>query len=82
MFEKFLSSVGVGVAKVVTAFTACANAVVCHFAKNAIDGNTRTYMMMIAAALLLVMILSFAVVGKSIIAMYRNEAQNGVNVAA
>ena len=82
MLEKFMSSVGVGVAKVVTAFSACANAVVCYFAKMAIDSNTRVFLMAIAASLLLVMLASFVVVSKNIIAMFRDEAQNGVHIAA
>ena len=82
MLEKFMSSVGVGAAKIITAFSACANAVVCQFAKNAIDANTKTVMMILSASLLLVMLAAFAVVGKNFIAMFKDEAQNGVHIAA
>lgn len=82
MMEKFLSSVGASAAKAVTAATACTNAVVCYFAKMAMDHNTRYYLMVISIALLLVMIASFIIVGKNFVAMMRDEAQNGVQFAA
>lgn len=82
MWEKFLSSVGVGVAKGVAATCACANAVVCEFARNAIDSNTRTYLMGIAVALILVMLVSFVVASKNLIAMLLGDAQNGVKHTA
>lgn len=82
MVEKFLSSVGASFAKAVTAGAACANAVVCHFAKMAVDAHTRYYLMAVAVALLLVMIASFVVVGKNFMQMFHGEAQNGVNIAA
>ena len=82
MVEKVLSSVGASVAKATTAVTACANAIVCQFAKNAIDITTRYYLMVISVALLLVMVASFVIVGRHFVMMLRGEAQNGVHVAA
>lgn len=82
MLEKVMSSVGASVAKAITAASACANAVVCQFAKNAIDLSTRYYLMAISVALLLVMMASFIIVGRHFVEMLRNEAQNGVHVAA
>lgn len=82
MVEKVLSSVGASVAKATTAVAACANAIVCQFAKNAIDITTRYYLMVISVALLLVMVASFVIVGRHFVMMLRGEAQNGVHVAA
>lgn len=83
MVEKFLSSVvGASIAKAVTVGTACANGVVCYLAKMSLDAHTRQYFMAISAALLLVMLTSFAIVGKRFFAMMRDDAQNGVHFAA
>lgn len=82
MIEKILSHVATELAKAVTAVSACANAVVCYFAKAALDTNTRYYFMTISVALILVMLASFAVVGKNFFAAMKNEEQNGVHIAA